>query len=332
VLIAPSRKKQKDVFVEAERFIRDLRIDGADEDGLRMFAARYAGKQWQDILEALFGYESLCEIRDQLQGDPSFSASTSSSSWRDKICASFAAKSKANREARDHKRLAKIEERGLESEGLSAGDARDRAWQMAAAVMDNAKDVSPAADDADAAAASAEQKRQRMKAMLADARSGKYKKKRDKLAPLRYAFAGQTRLLAGCLLLAIFAIWGNKNGLFESFKSLDMNEIRSGNLNKMESALRGAAASAQDAGAGTASIGGTSPWSIGLAGLLLAMSAFVSGWRMTPFALVATIVILFGESFGIPGVGSLLQPWMVSGLAGIAIYLPGIMFGERTEF
>jgi hypothetical protein len=297
-----------------------------------MFAARYAGKGWQDLFEALFGYESLCEIRDQLRGDPSFSASTSSNSWRDKICADLAKKSEANRKARDHKRLAKIEERGLESEGVSAGQARDRAWQMAAAVIDSAKVVTPVTADADAAAAAAEEKRRRMKAMLADARSGKYKQKRDKLAPLRFIFGGQTRLLAGCVLLAIFAIWGNKNGLFESFKSLDMNELRSGNLDEVTSAVRGAAATAKDTGADPASIGGTSPWSIGLAGLLLAMSAFVSGWRMTPFAVVATIVILFGPSFGIRGVGNRLQSWMVSGLVGIVIYVPGIMFGEKKEF
>ncbi len=220
LLIAPSRKKRQPVIDEAERFIRDLRIDGADEDGVRSFAARYAGKQWQSMYEALFGYESLCKIRDQLQGDPSFSASTSSTSWRDKVCSSLASKSKANRESRDHKRLAKIEERGLQTEGLSASDARDRAWQIAAAVMDNAKAVAPATANADEAA---EAKRERMKAMMAEARSGKYKKKRDKLAPLRFALGGQTRLLVGCLLLAVFAIWGNNNGLFESFKDLDMD-------------------------------------------------------------------------------------------------------------
>ncbi len=217
VLIAPSRRQSRGALQAAERFVRDLRIDGADEEGLRMFVARYAGKQWQGIFESLFGYESLCKIRTQLSGDPSFSGSTSANSWRDKICASLAAKVKANSDVSDHKRLAEIEQRGLQSEGLSEGDARDRAWQMAAAVMDHAKAVSPASIDEEGAA---EAKRDRIKAMLADARSGKYKKKRDKLAPLRFALGGQTRLLIGCILLAIFAIWGNNNGLFESLKEL----------------------------------------------------------------------------------------------------------------
>ncbi len=59
------------------------------------------------------------------------------------------------------------------------------------------------------------------------------------------------------------------------------------------------------------------------------MSSFVSGWRMTPFAAVATVVILFGPSLGIPGVG-VLQSWMVAGLAGMAIYVPGVIVGESA--
>ena len=321
-LILPSRKKSEEVVHDAERFIRDLRIDGADEDGVRSFAARYAGKKWQGIFERLFGYESLCKIREQVHGDPSFSGPTSSNSWRDKVCASLMAKSSANREARDHKRLAGIEQRGLQSEGLSAGEARDRAWQMAAAVMDNAKVMAPSSSDADAAA---EEKRNRMKAMLADARSGKYKKERDKLAPLKWILGGQTRLLAGCVLLAIFAILGNASGLFDTLKEIDLQKLPSGDFGDVENSLNDAVAKAREGDAETDIV-----WSIGLAGLLLVMSSFVSGWRMTPFAIAATIVILFGASLGIPGVG-VLKPWMVAGLAGIAIYVPGILFGESKE-
>ena len=206
-------------------------------------------------------------------------------------------------------------------------DARDRAWQMAAAVMENAKAVSPASIDEEGAA---EAKRNRMKAMLSDARSGKYKKKRDKLAPLRFALGGQTRLLVGCILLAIFAIWGNNKGLFDSLKEL--RDIDPGSVD-VSGWREGVAAKASETDATTRLLGiTTNAWSIGLAGLLLAMSSFVSGWRMSPFAAVATIVILFGSAFGIPAVGQLLQPWMVAGLAGVAVYLPGIVFGETKEW
>ncbi|MFK8112816.1 MAG: protein kinase [Rubripirellula sp.] len=326
-LISPSQKKSGAVVQEAERFVRDLRIDGADEDGVRNFTARYAGKQWQGLYESLFGYDSLCKIREQLASDPSFSASTEAGSLRDKICAKLNAKAKATREERDHQQLAKIEQRGLQSEGVSAAEARDRAWQMAAAVMDNAKAVTPAAVDAEAAA---EAKRESMKSMLADARSGKYKKERDKLASIKFVLGGQTRLLAGCLLLAVFAIWGNSNGLFDGLKEIDIQNIEETDLSGI---VGGTAGAAGEMNAETNMLGSnTSAWSIGVAGFLLVLSAFVSGWRMTPFAAFATVAILFGAQLGIPGVGELLKPWMVAALVGVAIYVPGVLFGESKEF
>ena len=324
-IVAPTRRMSANSLRDAERFIRDLRIKGADEDGVRMFAARYAGKRWQGLFERLFGYESMCEVRKQLANDPSFSGSTQTT-LRDRLCERLACKADANREARDHKRLAKIEERGLQSEGLSAGDARERAWQMAAAVMDNAK-LQAVADrnaDADAAAVAAAAKRARMKAMLADARSGKYKKKRDKLAMVWFVLGGQTRLLAGTLLLAIFAIWAHQIGLLEQVKTVAQNAAAQGSLDS------GAVDQIRQTAAEVDSDSGMN-WSIGIAGLLLCMSAFVSGWRMTPFALIATLVILFGKSFGVPGV-AFLEPWMVAALAGIVVYLPGVVFGETKEF
>ena len=75
LLVVPTRRGSADVIERAERFIRDLRIDGADEDGVRLFAARYGGSNWQRLFESLFGYDALCKVREQLKGDPSFKAS-----------------------------------------------------------------------------------------------------------------------------------------------------------------------------------------------------------------------------------------------------------------
>ncbi len=322
LLVAPTRRKSADAVAEAERFIRNLRIEGADEDGVRLFAARYGGKSWQGLFEALFGYQALCNLRQQLESDPNLSASARRRTLRDKVCESLAGKAIANQQVRDHKRLAKIEQRGLQSEGLSAAEARERAWQMAAAVMDHAKASSAPDTDADAAARA---KRERMKAMLADARSGKYKKQRDKFAVLRFALGGQTRLLAGCVLLGIFAIWAQQTGLLDQVKTIAESGIQSGSIDQSD------VAALQSTAAGADSDSGRS-WSIGIAGLLLAMSAFVSGWRMTPFAVVATLVILLGPTFGIPGIGESLKPWMVSALVGVAVYVPGVIFGEKKEF
>ncbi|MDE0865308.1 MAG: serine/threonine-protein kinase [Rubripirellula sp.] len=330
-VVLPGSNAQRDALRDAEHFIRDLRIDGTDEDGLRLFAARYGGKGWQRLYESLFGYESLCKTREILHGDPSYTRSVGSISLRDQTCRMLKRKALANRKTRDHQRLAKIEERGLEKEGLSADEARDRAWQIAAAVMENAKSSTDQAKSSDEASI---KKRERIKQMIADARSGKYRRQRDRFAAIRFALSGQTRLLVGCLLLSIFALWGYGQGVFDHFKQFDALEtVRSGqlDLNEVATAVTGTAASAKEPELKTGFLGGqVHGWSIGVAGLLLALSSFVSGWRMTPFAVVATVVILFGPTLGVPGLGAQLQPWMIAAVSGLVIYLPGIIVGESS--
>ncbi len=310
LLFGPTQKASAGIVGEAERFVRDLRIDGADEDGVRLFAARYGGRRWQGLFESIFGYDALCAIRERLRNDRAFSGSTSDGALRDRLCGALSNRAIANRAASDHRRLAKVEQRGLQNEGMSAAEAKDRAWQMAAAIMDHSKVSSPVASDA----AAAEQKRRRIKAMLADARSGRYKKKRDPLAPVRFVLGGQSQLLAGCLILALFAIAGRRSGLFDSLQEMAVStneEAKSAVLETMASHGR--------------------LLSQGIAGLLLCMSAFVSGWRMTPFAAIATAIIFLGPSFGIPGFGETIKPWMTAVLVGLVVYIPGILFGETEE-
>ncbi len=308
-LVAPSLRSQSDATLEAEKFIRDLRIEGADEEGIRSFAARYAGKHWQRLYEALFGYSALCAMREQLKIDRTFSGSTKSG-LRDRVCASFLSKAEANQQARDLKRLTKIEERGLASEGVSAAEAHAQALEMASAIIEDAKRqaaaiASSAGSDTKAAV---EAKRARQKAMMAEARSGKYAKKRDPLAPLRFALGGQTRLLAGCILLGIFAI---RVGLVDTAQNLDVQAVNTDQLAAQVESIP------------------ETDIPFGIAGLLLFCSAFVSGWRMSPFALVATVVILFCPPIEI-GL-EIIRPWMVATAIGVIIYIPGVLFGESKE-
>ncbi len=336
LLILPVWKSQRDPLAEAERLIRDLRISGTDEDGLRSFVARYSGRGWQSLYEALFGYDSLLQMQEKLARDSSFSGPTDVKSLRDRVCSLLRQKTEKHQKIRDHKRLATIEERGLAREGLSADEARDRAWQIAAAVMENTKVESGSeSSPISASAQAAIQKRARMKQMIADARSGKYQRQREPLAVARFALGGQTRFLVGCLLLSLFALVANRQGLFEQFKQIDaLGTVSSGDLDldQVGNALKGAAATATNAETSTLLFAwDIQVWSLGLAGLLLALSGFVSGWRMTPFATVASMVILFGPAFGIPGFTSFVPPWMVAAAIGIVIYLPGVIWGERAD-
>ncbi len=336
LLVLPVWKAQREPLAEAERLIRDLRISGANEDGLRAFVARYSGRGWQNLYEELFGYDSLLQIREKLERDSSFTGPADVKSLRDRVCCLLRQKTEDYQKIRDHRHLANIEERGLAGEGLPADEVRDRAWQIAAAVMENTKLESGSQSvPVSVSAQAAIKKRARMKQMIADARSGKYRREREPLAVARFALGGQTRFLVGCLLLFLFALSGNRQGLFEQFKQIDaLGTVSTGelDLDQASNALKGAAA--------TATYGETSTliftwdiqvWSLGLAGVLLALSGFVSGWRMTPFAAVASLVILFGPAFGLPGFTSFVPPWLVAAAMGIVIYLPGVIWGERAD-
>ncbi|MCA9137098.1 MAG: protein kinase [Planctomycetales bacterium] len=318
-ITATAAKSGSESMEQARRFLRDLRLEGADENGIRMFLARYAGKGWQTIYEALFGYDALVETRQRLSTDSSFQGPTDARSIRDRVCQWLRLKTQSNREAKNREKLAKLEQNSLISQGVRESDAREQAWQMASAIMETAQIAveQTASDDK----VIAEAKRQRIKAMLADARSGRYKRTRDRFAPVKFALSGFTRLLVGCLLLAAFAFAAKSSGLLSEEM---VSSVRRGDLQSLPG------------DATTDALGGsTSVWSVGIAGCLLCLSAFVSGWRMTPFAFVATVVILFGASFGIPdiavpGIGQ-AKAWMVAAAAGVIVYLPGILIGEEKR-
>ncbi|QDT01737.1 Serine/threonine-protein kinase PrkC [Rubripirellula lacrimiformis] len=327
-VVGPIEERRSQSLSEAERFLRDLRISGADEQGLRLFTARYGGARWQPLFESLFGYDALLAVREALKNDPALAGKIGGSSLRDRLCANLMLRTTVNHHRTQQKRLAKIEKAGLQSEGMNAAEAEKRSWAIADAVMQNAHYTLQPSTDSDAVAVA---KRARMRAMLADARSGNYQVMRDRSTPLRFALGAPTRLIVGCGLLSIFAIWGNHQGLFESIKDIEtLKQIGSGSAdyNSLGSAVRDAAMSASDGGDASMMGKGINPWSIGVAGLLMAMSAFVSGWRMSIPATIATIVILLGPQIGISGWGDIVPPWMVAAGIGLLIYVPGIIFGE----
>ncbi|MEM9827125.1 MAG: serine/threonine-protein kinase, partial [Planctomycetota bacterium] len=319
------------VAQQAEKFVRDLRLRGVDETAIRDFAGHHGGKSWRALYQAVFGYDSAMQMREVLAADPTFRGPTSLT-LGDHFCRRLAQQTAENRKRRDQSKLTDIEKRGLRAEGLSASEANDRAAEIAAAIIEASKiDRSNLSRDDHAARAAAEQKRRQMKAMLADARSGKYRRPRDPLKRLKWALGGQTRLVAGLVLLTLFAIAGNASGLFDSLKEVSTQSIAEGSLDL--DAISGAATAAADRAAEAIrdDVDGASEpsglWSLGIAGLLLSLSAFVSGWRMTPFAVLATLVILFGAIVGLPSVAG-FPAWLTSAAVGIAIYVPGVIWGE----
>ncbi len=323
-LRTPIQNAQRASVDVAEKMIRQFRVSGADEDGLRMFVARYSGRNWGELFAAVFGVDALLKVREKALQDSVIPKRSLSLSER--VIANLQDRAKSNRQSLDQAKLSRVEQKALVSEGLSESEARERAWQMAAAVMD-ANQTPPTADRA---VQDAEAKRQRMKAMLAEARSGKYAKKRDRLGPLKLLIGAQLRLVAGVSLLALLAVWANREGWFDGEK---LNQVAS-SLQQGEVTLDivGQTLKANVAQAPTSEVPkilGANIASLAVAGLLLVGSAFISGWRMTPFAFAAAAVVLWGSSLGVPGFGP-VPAYLIAAIAGAAIMLPGALVSERA--
>lgn len=342
-LVKPTRQAKSPPLADAKRFVRDLRISGADEQGIRSFIARYSGRSWQSLYESLFGYPALVQMRQQLDSDATTTVPTGTSP-RDWLISRINAKSKSNRAAKDHEQLAKIEQRGLQSQGLSESEARDRAWQMAAAVIDvaqhrqtpeQATPLTAQQTRRQRTAAINEQrrvKRDQIKLMLADARSGDYAQSRSRPHWRHTVLGGRTRFLVGCGLLIVFGLWLNLTGIVTVEQISSLRDSVSYGAVDVDSVAAELESSVENAKQTEPSMvvfgGGTSGWSIGVAGLVLCLSSFVAGWRMSLFAVCGVALILFGPLGGIPPAGP-LPSWIVAAIAGVVIMVPGAFISER---
>ncbi|MEM6689084.1 MAG: hypothetical protein AAF664_06630, partial [Planctomycetota bacterium] len=330
-LIRPAMAKLQPIVDSTKRLVRDLRLEGSNEQGLREFVARYSGQRWQDFYEAIFGYRALQIMKTRLRNDPSFEGGIDPTILRDRVYTWLASKASANRKTADHEKLARAEQQGLRAEGLSAMEARSQSYQLAAAVMDASEVRLDTKQDLKLAA---QAKRARMKAMLADARSGKYAVKREPLATFRWILGGRIRAAAGLILLVLFAIWAKQSGLFENLQATGaLESLASGqfDLRAIEDAVSHVD-TIDNSGGGENETQfetvGIAPWSVGIAGSMLLASVFFSGVRMTFFAALATLVMLLGPSLGIPDMPSLGlfgASWTFSLLIGAAMYVPGVL-------
>ncbi len=322
-------KQRTQPVAEIEKMLRRMRLRGADEDSLRQFVAKYGGNQWEEFFEQLFGYEAKIAVREKRTRTEQGRRGKRFRAWRDPIIHRINEKTRADREAREKRHLQNVEEHNLKAKGVSAEDARQQAEQMAGAIVDEAAEARVAASAADAKnldpKVAAAQKRARIKAMLADARSGKYAKKKRMSAalfvPLQLVFGAKTRFLLGGLLVAGCLLWMNQNGIDPR---ATFQEVVDGGQAKLETS--GLLLSDPNKALHVPLVGGLF-YSIvpGIAGILLMVFSLFRGWKMSLFALPAAAVMCFDVVPRIPVIDIHL---VGSVLVGSAIAAVGLFFGR----
>ena len=181
----------------------------------------------------------------------------------------------------------------------------------------------------------AEQKRRRIKAMLAEARNSKpdrhRKKKKLRLDRLVAPLLGsRMRFFVGCMLLTGCLLWVQKNNLFTTERveqvTAAANElIESGDATQIQNSVKTVEA-IETVPLRIPFVGELfNSFASGIAGLFLIISAFVSGARMSWFAIPAALVALFGANFGVPGIPAVGGADTTSAAIGLGLLVAGFV-------
>lgn len=342
---------QRPAVEKIESTLRELRVEGLDEDRVRAILIDASGKQWQDLYEAVFDYDALQAKRSEL-AEAGGKLPRSSRPMRDAFVERLEARAKKIKAAKDKQVLQKVEQASLRAEGKNAADAAREASQVAAALVEMADEarVTLSLMKRSLPESEAFARRAKIKQMLADARGGKPKKELDEpsqgLQGLLGGFlGGRVRFALGSLLIVGCVLWLKQNDLLDQAK---LDEIAAGARQQIED-LRSVDASnieaLKEAGQATAeqssqALGETEALSLpvigpyfysifsGLIGLMIAVSSLRGGWRWTPIAIVAAVLTLGLPVWGLPGLGIPSGANIIAFLIGSAVLATGLFLRD----
>ncbi|QEG40311.1 protein kinase domain-containing protein [Roseimaritima ulvae] len=354
-------QQREPAIASAEQLLRELRIGGVEESKLRRFIARYAGKRWEAFFESLFGYDALRQTRRMLQTSGEDTPGSARLPLRDWIIDALGRRVEAAKRQRDRRQLAQVEQQSLQSAGMNAAQAEAQAWRMAAAMVEASREAlageaaagTKSVAELDAKAAR-DIKRANIKAMLADARSGRYARP-DAMPTSKWTsniLGTVPRFLLGSVLLLLFFFWAYQNQMLtaqaveqvvsEIQETLPGPAAEPGEPDEPDEAVE--VGEATEAGeplpADIAAdvprrplprVGGVlSGWGCGAAGLLLFLSAGVSGWKMSLFAYPVAAIALWGPALGLPAAGPLSAQWTSIAIAA-TVFVIGVFISYDPD-
>jgi eukaryotic-like serine/threonine-protein kinase len=324
-----------------KRMLREMRFRGLEEDALHRFVCRYSSKQWEGFFESLFGYEAKIAARRRWGHDDEGRPRPKSGAWRDGLVEWIDRKQASRDEARQRRHLQKVEERRLVAQGQSEDDARQKSQQVADGL------VATAAQMKETVAAASPSSDDRSNAETQPSTSGGGGRRATNVVKLLYGdedeagvrqpqgpgkprgprlagmfMGGGARLLVGVVLIAVAVFWMRQRGLLPS-GTPGVEDLKKIDLGQLPAPL--SVPAVPDAVMRLVCSYGSA-----LAGLVLVLSAFVSGTRMTFFVLPAVLVLMFGDPLAshLPGIGP-LTPRHVLLAGGVALGLAAVYWGRK---
>jgi hypothetical protein len=315
-----------------ERLLRRLRMQGLDEEELRLFVAKFSGRHWEAFFEALFGFEAKLSARAVLSLGGSAGVREKHAAWREPLIAWMELVEKNRREERERKLLEAVERAQLLAAGATPEAAEDKAQAAAEAMVRAAGQVRDAERQPSTAPVN-------VRAAVVAAEENPFDfafvpTPRAPLTRLVGLFVGpHVRCIAAALLLAGCALWAYQNNpvpwaeveaqATQAVESRDLTGLQEAATRDLDKpthplALPGILPTA------TAWVDG---WNVGFAGLLLLVSLLFRGNLTAILALLGGAIAAAGHQFGIRTVEPLRAEHVAMTLGGV-LALVGFRVGR----
>jgi serine/threonine protein kinase len=288
----------------AERLVRRLRTQGLDEDEIHQFVAKFAGRDWEEFFEALFGYEAKLAARAVLLRGNSAGVREKHAAWREPLIALMDQVERARRAAREQQLLVAVERAKLLAAGAAPEVADRKAREAADAMVNGASRVREAEGQPDHADQPPVNVHEAVIPPECDPFGGEAPP-RDPLAQFVGLFVGpHVRTVLAAVLLAGFGLWVYQNGLLPGgevkaqAKAAVENRDLSG-LQQTAASLPRPTRPLEVAGLPDAATNWVDGCNAGFAGLLLFGSLIARGNVMAAFVLLGAAVAAVGHQHGI---------------------------------
>lgn len=323
-----------------ERLLRRMRMNGLDEEELRQFVAKFAGRNWEEFFEALFGFEAKLAVRGVLLRGGAAGAREKFAAWREPLVAWIDRIEQGRKEARERALLASVERANQLATGASVHTADKHATAAADAMVRAAAQIKEvethhARPGHDTHAAPANVRNLVKAAEQPNGFAFVPSKRSDPLGRFVNLFVGpHVRAVAAAVLIAACALWAHQNGLVPGaeIQAQAQQAVESSDLTALQqqAALDATRATKPLAvrGVPPALTARADSFNVGLAGLILLASLFFRGNLMGTFALLGAAVAVVGHQFGIRTVEP-LRAYHVSLMLGTVLALVGFRMGMR---
>jgi serine/threonine protein kinase len=330
---------------EGEKLFKSMRLQGLEEQALRQFVCKYSGRRWEEFYEALFGYEAKLEARDWVRGEAG-KGRDKFAVWRDPLVRWIDARQQARREAQQRKHLQAVEAKALKAKGIAAAEAETKAQQMAEKLIATAAEIKKETAHAVLSQATTAYQPPSMKDLLETAQKPETAYTGTEVKPKSFSplsallgllLGAKVRFVLGAALLAGCLIWMDQNGLihWDKLKALGQHlarkkELQGANLQGVVETQATEIRALKLPMVPAMLTDLFDSFNPGVAGLILLISGFFRGWRMSLLVLPGAALAFVGHRLGVPDVGPVAAMY-VSMAGGLLLALLGFVFLRRGE-